>query len=76
VEGVIDIASIEQLRKVALYCDKYDPYRREFSSSARSYEDKYENCVNCNYYNKEGKCSLNLIDKILTSMAMELDLKS
>lgn len=75
-EGVIAIASIEQLRKVALYCDKYDPYRTELSSSARSYEDKYENCVNCNHYDKEGKCTLNLIDPILTSMAMELNLKS
>ncbi|NLV89125.1 MAG: hypothetical protein GX021_07165 [Tissierellia bacterium] len=73
---MIIIASIEQLRKVALYCDKYDPYRKEFSSTARSYEDKYENCVNCNHYDKEGKCTLNLIDPILTSMAMELNLKS
>lgn len=72
-EGVIIIASIEQLRKVALYCDKYDPREKDDSDS---YEDKYKNCINCNHYTEEGKCSLNLIDKILTSMAMELDLKS
>ncbi|MBU5427736.1 hypothetical protein KQI41_15205 [Tissierella pigra] len=70
------MASKEQLRKVALYCNEYDPSRNELIDSARTYEDKYENCVNCNHYNKEGRCTLNLIDPILSSMAMDLNLKS
>lgn len=78
---MICIASKEQLRKIALYCNEYDPSRSNLTSngltlSARAYEDKYESCVNCIHYNKEGKCNLNLIDPILSSMAMELDLKS
>lgn len=70
------MASKEQLRKIALYCHEYDPSRSSLTSSARAYEDKYENCINCIHYNKEGKCDLNLIDPILSSMAMELNLKS
>ncbi len=73
---MVYIASKEQLRKVALYCDEYNPWRDNLVSSARAYEDKYENCVNCSHYTKEGKCDLNLIDPLLTSMSMELDLKS
>ena len=69
------MASKEQLRKVALYCKEYDPSRNELTSSARTYEDKYENCVNCNHY-KKGQCTLNLIDPLLSSMSMELNLKS
>lgn len=75
------MASKEQLRKIALYCNEYDPSRNNLASStltssARAYEDKYENCLNCIHYTKEGKCALNLIDPILSSMAMELNLKS
>ena len=71
------MASQEQLRKIALCCNEYGPWKEVgLTSSVRSYEDKYENCINCNHYNKEGKCNLNLIDPILSSMAMELDLKS
>lgn len=76
-KGVIKIASTEQLRKVALYCNEYDPWREAaLTSSARAYEDKYENCINCSHYTAENRCNLNLIDPILSSMAMELDLKS
>lgn len=74
---MIEIASTEQLRKIALYCNEYNPWREVgLTSSARAYEDKYENCVNCSHYTKEGKCDLNLIDPILSSMAMETELKS
>lgn len=71
------MASKEQLRKIALYCNEYDPFRDVgLTSSARSYEDKYENCLNCKHYNSAGKCNLDLIDPVLSSMAMDLELKS
>jgi len=72
---VIIIASIEQLRKVALYCDKYDPQEEGTTLTSNTFEEKYENCVNCSHF-VDGKCNLNLIDKILSTMAMENDLKS
>lgn len=71
------IASREQLKKIALYCDKYSPKENEgLKSSTASSKDGHESCVKCSHYNKEGKCNLDLIDPILTSMAMELDFKS
>lgn len=74
---MINLASKEQLRKIALYCDEYDPWRDIGPTlSARTYEDRYENCVNCKHYSKEGRCELNLIDPILSSMAMDTELKS
>ncbi len=80
-ERSVIMASKEQLRKIALYCNEYDPSRNNLvssslTSSVRAYEDKYENCINCIHYTKEGKCNLNLIDQILSSLSMELDLKS
>lgn len=76
-KGVIKMASKEQLRKIALYCDKYNPVENNsIRSSASDYVKKYDNCINCSHYNNKGRCNLNLIDKVLSSMAMELDLKS
>lgn len=70
------MASLEQLRKVALYCDEYFNDREESNELKSSYEQRYENCTNCTHYTNERKCELDLIDKTLSSMAMELDLKS
>lgn len=65
----------EALRKVAFYCNEYDPLRIYIGPTARSYEDKYENCINCINYKKENKCSLNLIDSSIqnTSNLDEID---
>lgn len=58
--------SKEQLRKIAIYCDKYN---------SNISKDKHESCINCShYYNL--KCELDLIDKVLSSLSMDLDLKS
>jgi hypothetical protein len=70
------MASKEQLRKVALYCDEYSSNLDKRQSLTSSFEEKYENCTNCKHYTKEGKCDLNLIDKVLTSMSMDQEFKS
>ncbi len=44
--------------------------------TSQVYEEKYESCENCSHFTKEGKCDVDLIDKVLTSLAMEQDLKS
>lgn len=60
------MASKEQLRKIAIYCDKYNPI---------SSKSKIESCENCTHYTEEKICDIDLIDKVLSSLAMELDLK-
>lgn len=71
------MASKEQLRKVAIYCDSYNPRNRdEFKSASQSYDGEYESCEKCVHFTKEGKCDIDLVDKVLSSLAMENDLKS
>lgn len=70
------MASKEQLRKIAIYCNSYNPKEENsLNISSNIYEEKYENCENCSHFTKDGKCDINLIDKVLSSLAMELDLK-
>lgn len=70
------MASKEQLRKIAIYCDSYNPKDNDsLKSSSEIYEEKYESCENCSHFTREGKCDIDLIDKVLSSLAMELDLK-
>ena len=70
------MASKEQLRKIAIYCDSYDTREdTSLQSSSDVYEEKYESCENCSHFTKDGKCDIDLIDKVLSSLAMELDLK-
>lgn len=70
------MASKEQLRKIAIYCDSYAPKDENILNITSSvYEKKYESCENCTHFTDEGKCDINLIDKVLSSMAMELDQK-
>ncbi|MDD2446452.1 MAG: hypothetical protein PHY91_02010 [Tissierellia bacterium] len=69
------MASKEQLRKIALYCDEYKSITNDEQRLTSSYEDKYENCTNCKHYS-DNKCKLDLIDKVLSSMSMEEDFKS
>ena len=71
------MTSKEQLRKIAIYCDSYNLKEdHSLKSSSDVYEEKYESCENCSHFTKEGKCDIDLIDKVLSSLAMELDLKS
>ena len=70
------MASKEQLRKVAIYCDSYSPKESDsLEISSALYEEKYESCENCSHFTREGKCDIDLVDKVLSSLAMELDLK-
>lgn len=70
------MASKEQLRKIALYCDEYNGKNDEKLSLRSSYEELHENCTNCTHYTEKGFCELDLIGKVLSSMSMELDFKS
>jgi len=70
------MASKEQLRKIALYCDKYNGNNEEKLTLRNSYDELHESCTNCTHYTDKGFCDLDLIDKVLSSMSMELDFKS
>lgn len=70
------MASKEQLRKIALYCDKYNGNNEEKLTLRNSYDELHESCTNCTHYTGKGFCDLDLIDKVLSSMSMELDFKS
>lgn len=70
------MASIEQLRKIPLYCDKYTIKSVEEGSLKSGIEEQHDSCVKCSHYNEKGLCNLGLIDKVLSSMSMELDFKS
>ncbi len=71
------MASKEQLKKIALYCDEYNCKLHDEEVSLKNISDvQYESCTNCSHYTEEHTCDLDLIDKILSSLAMELDLKS
>lgn len=71
------MASKEQLRKIAIYCDDYSPHGEdELKNISQAYDEKFESCENCRHFTKEGKCNIDLIDKVLSSLAMENDLKS
>lgn len=70
------MASREQLRKIAIYCDAYDPREdKDPGLKAGLDGDKYDSCENCRHFTREGSCDLDLIDQVLSSLAMELDLK-
>lgn len=71
------MASKEQLRKIAIYCDSYNPGNKGTTSSiSQDHDSKYESCENCTHFTRKGKCNIDLIDKVLSSLAMENDLKS
>lgn len=70
------MASKEQLRKIAVYCNSYTPKEDDsLNISSNVYDKNFESCENCIHFTKEGKCDIDLIDKVLSSLAMELDLK-
>lgn len=70
------MASLEQFRKIAVHCDKYNLDENNASSLKSMNEQKYESCTNCTHFTNEHKCELNLIDKVLSSLAMETEFKS
>ncbi|MBC8589134.1 hypothetical protein [Paratissierella segnis] len=70
------MASAEQLRKIPLYCDKYLVESIDEHNLTNSVSDKHDSCIKCAHYNEKGLCNLGLIDKVLSSMSMELDFKS
>jgi hypothetical protein len=69
------MASKEQLRKIAIYCDSYTP-REKNQLKSQTNDSKFESCENCVHFTDTGKCDLDLIDKVLSSLAMENELKS
>jgi len=69
------MASKEQLRKIAIYCDSYTP-REKSGLKSQANNSKFESCENCIHFTEKGKCDLDLIDKVLSSLAMENELKS
>lgn len=71
------MASKDQLRKVAIYCDEYNSKIHDEEVSLKNIaQAEYISCTNCSHFTRDGRCDLNLIDEILSSLAMEEDLKS
>ncbi len=60
------MASKEQLRKVAIYCDEYNPNSSNIETKS---------CENCTHYTQDKICDIDLVDEVLSNLAMELDLK-
>lgn len=70
------MASREQFRKIAIYCDKYNGLKNEDLALRSGEVDTRDSCTNCSHYNERGRCELDLIDKVLSSLSMDLNLKS
>ena len=69
--------SKDPLNKIAMYCDKYNCKIHDEEVSLKNIaEVERESCTNCIHFTDEHKCELDLIDKVLSSLAMELDAKS
>ena len=66
--------SREQLMKIAHNCSRYD---REadaaFASSVNIMGKEEISCESCGHFTREHTCELDLIDPILSNMAMELE---
>jgi len=70
------MASKEQLIKVAQHCDKYHKVRGESAGYTNNSNQGIDNCTRCSHFTKDGLCELDLVDKVLSSLSMELDFKS
>ncbi|HLS53713.1 MAG TPA: hypothetical protein VK031_07050 [Tissierellaceae bacterium] len=71
------MASKDQLRKIAIYCDEYrNRIHDEEVSLKNMAQAEHVSCTNCVHFTREHTCELDLIDKVLSSLAMEQDLKS
>jgi len=73
----MNMASKEQLNKIAIFCDKYRNKNRASDGSLKmSAQEERKSCTNCTHFTKDHTCELDLIDKVLSSLAMENELKS
>lgn len=71
------MASKDQLNKIAIYCNKYDCKIHDEEISLKNYtEIEKASCTNCRHFTRDHTCELDLIDKVLSSLSMEQDLKS
>lgn len=71
------MASKDQLHKIAIYCNKYNCKLHDEEISLKNFiEVEKESCTNCYHFTKDHTCDLDLIDKVLSSLSMENDLKS
>lgn len=69
-------ANKEQLRRIAFSCGQYR-YRgnNDLKSEADHFGETLRTCENCEHFNEEHKCNINLIDEILSNLA-EVDYES
>lgn len=70
------MASLEQFRKIASHCSRYSPQNDYANNLKSSAEVNHDSCINCSHFTSERYCELDLIDKILSSLSMENELKS
>lgn len=69
--------SKDQLNKIAIYCNSYRCKIHDEEVSIKNLaEVERESCTNCVHFTRKHTCELDLIDKVLSSLAMEQDLKS
>lgn len=69
------MASREQFRKIATYCDKYSSQRENLMELRSGDMETKESCLNCIHFENHS-CELDLIDKVLSSLSMDTELKS
>jgi len=70
------MASKEQLKKVAYECSQHEFVEdASITSSIGTLGRIEKSCENCVHFTKDHKCDIDLTDKILTNMAMELEYK-
>jgi len=69
-----NMANKDQLKNIAERCSQYR-FERDNSLRAdvKSMGETVSSCENCEHFNSEHKCNLNLIDQILSNMDVKLD---
>ncbi len=67
-------ANREQLMKVARNCTAYR-YKQDsdLKSNVKILGETTRSCENCRHFTEDHQCDIDLIDEILSDMAMELD---
>ena len=70
------MASIEQFRKIAVHCSQYSLDEGITGFLTNISDEKFESCTNCEHFTNGHSCDLDLIDKVLSSLAMETEFKS
>ena len=64
----------EQLMKIANNCSAYNfEHNSSLRSEAKIMGETTRSCENCIHYTKNHRCDIDLIDEILSSMAMDLE---